>query len=143
MKCIDKKRWLAYFKGEFREDEKRGFDLHLEQCESCRRKSREYSSSFKALGALESLEPDAGFTARTLESIRGHRQIKLWPRLVVPAVATAAAVLSVALGIFLGYELYSAMLNGQSDQQTHLTSTYPVEAQYGVPPGEIFNQGDL
>lgn len=136
MRCVDKKRWLAYLKGELKEHQRRRLKMHLKQCSRCRKLAQELSFSYQALDVLDGLEPDIGFTTRVVQRARDRRQLKGWRRVILPAVATTIAVLSVALGIFLGQNIYVAM-------ESETSSPTPEQTAYRTHENmflEFYNQ---
>lgn len=139
MKCADKEILSAYLDGELSQTQKAEIRKHLEECEECRKVAAGLTSVCDVLDALEGLKPDIGFTSRLLEKVHDRRQVKGWHRVVLPAVATVAAVLSIALGVFLGYNLFEAMQNGTSTQNSEQTAYFYDEGA----PMEFYNQGGL
>lgn len=142
MNCLNKTQWLSYLKGEIEENERGELSRHLEQCAECRDLARELKMVFQTLDGLDKLdglEPGPGFTAKVKQEILGLRQVRGWERILLPALASAAAVLSLGLGIFLGQSLYSML---HSDESTR-NSTQTANLYYEGAAVEFYDNGGI
>ncbi|MBD3285197.1 hypothetical protein GF359_02270 [candidate division WOR-3 bacterium] len=122
MKCFNKKQWLKYLKGEADKEIRN----HIEECEKCRETAQRLMETYKTLNCLEGLDADPQFAAIVTAEIRKKHKVRTWERVVLPAVAAAAAAVSICLGIFLGHNLYAVMQVDNSGQpgQTAVTHYY-------------------
>jgi len=139
MKCIEKKKWLAYLKGELDECQRKELGEHLDQCPRCRELAGGLKMAFAELDNLEGLEPRPHFSAIIRQEVLNRQRVKWWQRVALPAVATAAAVLSIALGIFLGQSLYSML---HSDESTR-NSTQTANLYYEGASVEFYDNGGI
>lgn len=100
-----------YLTNDVNEDERRLIEQHLDQCEACRKKAKEYENVFELLDQWQPTPPSKGFEERVLQRLHslpmpkkplGQRlQDFFIERLSIPsfpwrAVAVTAAILIVA-----------------------------------------------
>lgn len=131
MKCLDKKTWLTYLRGEMDEKLGREIRIHLESCPKCKALAGELSRAYDSLDLIQAVEPDYSLASKIKLRIRDTRQEKDWERAVVPAAAAFVGALSIAAGAFLGRGIYD-IVQGDSSQDAYSSNVY-----YG---GEVPNQ---
>ncbi len=95
----------AYALNALDESERRDFEAHLEACETCRTEVGSYGDVTAALALLAApADPPAELRSRILAQARGDGNVvQLRPRRasrLVPALAAAAAVAAIGLGIW-------------------------------------------
>ena len=149
MSCVHPKELSAYVDGELSEEKAAAIRQHLTDCAACRAELSRLAFVSETLDLLEGAEPDPYFAPR-LKRLAAGRRSGGWPRRVlVPAVATAAAALSLLLGAFLGRALYAepdvSSSNGNGALASYL-GVAPVEdfpgGSLGEAWGDVWTQGD-
>jgi anti-sigma factor RsiW len=137
MECIDKKKISAYLDGELAEDKRAVIGAHLEECAACRAEAEELTVVADALDALEGLEPDPYFAARVKRLALLQKQNGRSKRVLVPTLATAAAVLSLLLGGFLGKALYAGWAVEPMNADTVFAEYYDTSAIEDYPESTL------
>ena len=133
MKCLDKNKLSAFLDGELESKERVLISRHLEECPFCRKRADEYGMVWETLDSLACLEPDPFFASQVSGNALARRKTERLERIFVPVVTSAAAVLSLFLGSFLGMAIY-AEISGNSKT---VASEYPgqtISSSYGVYP---------
>jgi len=139
MKCIDKERWLKYLKGEMEDNERVEITDHIEICERCREMAQKLSETLKILDSLDALDAEPQFATMVAGKIGKRHQVRPWERIVLPAIAATAAILSIVIGIFLGQSLYTS---SQTDNSA-ITSTETAFQSYGAGPMNLNGNGGI
>ena len=149
MSCIKAKELSAYVDGELAEEKAAAIREHLAHCAACREELSRLEFVSEALELLEGAEPDPYFAPRLKRLAAGRRSGGWARRVLVPAAATTAAVLSLLLGAFLGRALYAepdvSTSNGNGELAAYL-GVSPVEdfpdGSLGEAWGDVWTQGD-
>jgi len=137
MICLDKKDWLYYLRSDLDDNRRREIEEHLNQCSRCRELSGEYARVYNTLDSMEGLEPATGFPSRVRQAAAARHQIKSWKRVMLPALATAAAAASLIAGIFLGQSLFQSIQIEDTPQQSQTGANM----HYEGTEVEFYNQG--
>lgn len=136
IKHIDEKKLSAWLDKELDESQSREVESHLETCRHCRKIAAELKGVSRSLGMLQGLEPDPFFAARVKKRVLGKRPGRAWRKVLLPALAGAAAAVSIAAGGFIGQIMYAATTRTET-VQTELTS------YLGTSPAQDFPEGSL
>ncbi len=133
MKCVNANKLSAFLDGELRDEERTLIRRHLDECPLCRKRADEYKMVWGILDSMESLEPVPSLVARVSEVAQAEQKKERWEHIFVPLITSAAAVISLFVGSFLGRALYAEF----SDSSTTVASSSEgqmVSSSYGAYP---------
>lgn len=139
MKCKDQKKLSAWLDGELDSKQRQEIATHLQECAECRRLAEELAAVSETMEALEGLEPSPYFTLGIKQKVANLKPSGRtgWRRILIPTIATAAGILSIFLGGYLGQVIYA----GWTDETT-LNETEVAE-YLGSSPVQDFPEGSL
>jgi anti-sigma factor RsiW len=135
MKCLDKKTWLSYLRGEMDEKLGREIRIHLESCSKCKALASELSIAYDSLDLIPAIKHDYSIISKVKLRIGETRQEKGWERAIVPAVAAFVGALSIVMGAFLGRSIYEIAQGDDSSQDAYTSNVY----YGGGVPNELMN----
>ena len=118
MKCeLIKRKISALIDRELSKDEEFNVAEHLKQCQACRLELEKLTELRNILVRIPNIEMPYYFRTRLMQSINDYAVIsqslvEKLRRLVLPAAASAAVILSLALGNYIGKNLYPILAAG-------------------------------
>lgn len=112
MKCVNANKLSAFLDGELASEERALIQKHLEDCPHCRKRASEYRAVWEMLDSMESLEP-VPLPATGLGQVAQKRQKReRLEHFFIPLITSAAAVISLFVGSFLGRFIYAEFSGG-------------------------------
>ncbi|MBN2380172.1 zf-HC2 domain-containing protein [candidate division WOR-3 bacterium] len=137
MRHINKKRLSAYLDGELNENLRQEIKIHLEVCKYCQGLVAELKTVSQSLEILEDLDPTPFFSKRVRSKVLEKTQVRGWRKVMVPALASTAAALSIILGGFISQEMLGDSSGTDTGTETELAS------YLGTSPVQDFPEGSL
>jgi anti-sigma factor RsiW len=145
MNCSQvQKRLSAYIDGEITEKERILISKHLGSCPSC----TEELNAIKALGTvmndLDHITVPAYFRAHVKQRIKdqGSRPlpiIEIIRRAVFPVTTTAALIISILIGNFIGKTLYRDVAEIPAQEDSEIAGTFGLTSMNEFPEGSLSN----
>lgn len=114
--CEEKNRlMLEYMDGGLEDRERRAFESHLAECETCRTGLLEHREAWKLLDHYTAGAPSERFVAGTLKTLQARRSTlrRRWIRRA--AVGLAAVLLLAATLFFKGFPLSRSVTEGEPE----------------------------
>jgi anti-sigma factor RsiW len=137
MKCVTKKKLSAYLDGELGSADHKAITEHLKRCERCHLLARELAAVSETLDLLEGLEPEPFFAAEVKKKVLSVKPVRGWRRVMVPILASAAAAVSIVLGVFFGQAIYSGLQAAEYGTDTVVTTYLRYSPAQDYPDGSL------
>ncbi len=140
MNCLDEKKLSAYLDGELSKQGRAAVEEHLGQCARCRQEAKNLTAVLDMLGLLPGVEPEPYFTLRLRQRIANEKpepRARWLRRILIPAGASAAGVLALVIGLFLGKALYQERIQLASESTSESAYILRVDSVKDFPEGSL------
>ena len=141
MKCTHVRQMISqYMDNELDGDEKKAFDLHLQNCAACRKELEDTRAICKLLASAERFHAPPRFALRVLANLEEKEESRLWsllgPRPFFLRVAQVGfAIIIMTIGIISGKSLIVDMTHPYT--QITAQEAFSIDLFQAVPPDSI------
>jgi len=141
MKCTHVRQMISrYMDDELDGDEKKAFNLHLQNCAACRKELEETRAICKRFASAERFHAPPGFTASVLANLEEKEESRLWSLLglrpfFLRVAQVGFAVFVMTIGIISGRFLIVDMTHPYA--QMTAQEAFSIDLFQAVPPDSI------
>ena len=141
MKCTHVRQMISqYMDNELDGDEKKAFDLHLQNCAACRKELEETQAICKRLASAKRFHAPHGFAIRVLANLEEKEESRLWSLLdlrpfFLRVAQVGVATLVITIGVISGKSLIVDMTHPYT--QITAQEAFSIDLFQAVPPDSI------
>lgn len=143
MKCSQVQNKLsAYIDGEISDKEKTFIEEHIRTCKKCSKELATLAELGTELNALGSMEVPVYFRTHVIQRIKDEISIQIpiiekIQRAVFPLAATAALVVSLLFGNYLGKSLFQGVAETSPRQESEIAGVFGLSSLTEFPEGSL------
>ncbi|MCP4230469.1 MAG: hypothetical protein GY771_10035 [bacterium] len=136
MEHLDERTLSKHLDGELGETRCIIVEGHLKECARCRREYEQLAALSEYLELLPVSEPGPYFTSRVKRAAAEEQRERLRSRFLVP-IATAASLISLVIGGYLGQSVYTAWTEDAPDYENGSADYFDVSPIQDYPEGSF------
>ena len=143
MKCLQVQRKLsAYLDGEVADHEPKMIEEHIKTCTLCREELASLTELVTSLKSLEGIQVPAYFRTRIKQRIKDDISVQIpifdkIRRMVFPLAATAALVISLLFGNYIGKSLYQNIAGITTEENSEIAGVFGFSSLSEFPEGSL------
>lgn len=135
MKCNEFNEKLSlYIDNQLSNIEKKEFEIHLHECEECRKEYKETIDIIKLTGEIEEVELPNNYRTTLREKLEEEKKTNKVRRInfrVLTSVAATLLLIVISSGMILNYLNYNGTKDQALDDMPKTETQYSTEAKYG------------
>jgi anti-sigma factor RsiW len=143
MKCSQiEKKISRYVDNDLGLEEKRLFELHIQDCSGCRHELQEVRAVHELFASAERFPAPYGFTTRVMANLEAKELSWLWQLFtlrpfVLRAVEVALALVVILIGMFSGNLLVADRTSGRRAIQATVQESFSLDLFQATPPDSV------
>ncbi|MGB3340442.1 MAG: zf-HC2 domain-containing protein [bacterium] len=145
MNCSQvQKRISAYLDGEIRDNERQLIEEHIKTCTQCSKELTALTELGTTLDTLKGIQVPTYFRAHVKQRIKDQAFVQIpffekIRRVVFPLAATAAIVVSLLFGNYIGKSLYQNVAEITTQENSEVAGVFGLSSLNEFPEGSLSN----
>jgi anti-sigma factor RsiW len=143
MKCPQIERMISrYVDNDLGPEEKRLFELHIQECSGCRKELEEVQAVHELFSSAEMFPAPYGFTTRVMANLEAKKPSWLWQLFtlrpfVLRAVEVTFALIIMIIGVFSGNLLVADRTSEKQATQATVHESFSLDLFQAAPPDSV------
>src|SRR5271157_614687 len=143
MKCSQITKMISrYVDDDLGPEEKRLFELHIQDCSGCRHELEEVRAVHELFASAERFPAPYGFTTRVMANLEAKEPSWLWQLFTLRpfflrAVEVAFALIIMIIGVFSGNLLVADRTSGRQAVQATVQESFSLDLFQATPPDSV------
>ena len=143
MKCSQIEKMISrYVDNDLGPEEKRLFELHIQDCSGCKHELEEIRGVHQMFVSAERFPAPYGFTTRVMANLEAKEPSWLWQLFtlrpfVLRTVEVAFALIIMIIGVFSGNLLVADRTSGRQAVQATVQESFSLDLFQATPPDSV------
>jgi len=143
MKCSQTEKMISrYVDNDLDTEEKRLFELHIQDCSGCKQELEEVRSVHELFASTERFTAPYGFTTRVMANLEAKEPSWLWQLFtfrpfVLRTVEVAFALIIMIIGVVSGNLLVADRTSGRQAVQATVQESFSLDLFQATPPDSV------